>query len=113
MANKQVKTQKYPKEDTDKQKEKIQQLKSHIRRLQKEVKSLKHENSTLLDAWAKTEAFLAELTEGVPLEDILKHKTLPKKATRKRVKDQPQDTKEATRKKWQRWRQEKLNEEND
>lgn len=112
MANKQA-TQKYPKEDTDKQKEKIQQLKSHIRRLQKEIKNLKQENSSLLDAWAKTEAFLAELTEGVPLEDILKHKTLPKKATRKRVKEEPKDAKEVTRKKYQNWRKEKMNEEND
>jgi hypothetical protein len=66
-----------------------------------------------LDAWAKTEAFLGELTEGIPLEEILKYKTLPKKATRKRVKDEPQDAKEATRKKFQKWRKEKMNEEND
>lgn len=104
----------YPKDDVvDKQKETIQQLKSHVRRLQKEIKALKHENSTLLDAWAKTEAFLAEYTEGVPLEDILKYKTLPKKATRKRVKETPQNTKEATRQKFKKWRQEKIDEKDD
>ena len=103
----------YPKDDVDKQKETIQQLKSQVRKLQKENKNLRHENKTLLDTWAKTEAFLGELTDGIPLEEILKYKTLPKKATRKRVKDEPQDTKEATRKKFQKWRKEKMYEEND
>lgn len=64
-----------------------------------------NENQSLLDAWAKTEAFLGEITDGVPLEDLLKFKKLPKKATRK-VEQKVE--KQETREKWKKWRKENL-----
>jgi hypothetical protein len=95
----------YPQEDTKKQNQTIQKLKGQLRKLKKENKELKSENKTLLDAWIKTECFLEEITHGVPLEEIIHYKKLPKKAVRK---DTPKDSVEDTRKKWADWRKENL-----
>lgn len=99
------KQQTYPKEGSDKLKDTVQKLRRQVRRLQKEVRELKSENSTLLDAWAKTEAFLHEVTDGVPLEEVMEHRTLPKKLTRHKEEISEQD---AVRQKWADWRKENL-----
>jgi len=100
-----AKRQTYPKEDSEKLRDTIQKLKSQVRNLQKKNRDLKSENDTLLDAWARTEAFLQEVTEGVPLEEVIKYKTLPKKAVRKKEETNEQ---EQVRKKWAQWRKENL-----
>jgi hypothetical protein len=79
-----------------------------VRKLQKEKRDLISENQTLLDAWAKTESYLAEITNGVPLEDMLKFKKLPKKATRKVEQRRDKEDKEDARKKWAQWRKDNL-----
>jgi hypothetical protein len=105
MATTRKKKHTYPKENEDKMRDTIQKLRSQVRRLTKEVKELKSENSTLLDAWAKTEAFLHEVTEGVPLAEVMKHKTLPKKIIETK---EPLCEKEAVRQKWANWRKDNL-----
>lgn len=109
---KQNKRQTYPKDDADTMRDTIQKLKSQVRRLQKTIRELKSENSTLIDAWSKTEAFLSEVTEGAPLEEVIKYNKLPKKAVRKKTnkvnKVNEQDAKEVAREKWAKWRKENL-----
>ena len=110
---KQKKRQTYPKDEAENAKDTIQKLKSQVRRLQKTVRELKSENATLLDAWAKTESYLEEVTEGIPLEEVMKHKKLPKKVLRKKEGkldkyNNREDAKEAARQKWANWRKENL-----
>ena len=106
-------TRKYPKKDDEDFKETIQKLRSQVRNLRKKVKDLQVERDSLLDAWAKTEAYLADITEDIPLEDIIKYKKLPKKATMKKDKkrkkiEETDSKKEDTRKKFQNWAKENL-----
>lgn len=81
--------------------ETIQKLKAQVRNLKKQNRELKSENKTLLDVWAKSEAFVSEITEDIPLEEIVKQNKLPKMLTK-------EDEKEQARKKWAKWRQENL-----
>jgi predicted RNase H-like nuclease (RuvC/YqgF family) len=103
MKNKHI----YPKEGTDRDKDTIKKLRSQVRNLKKQNKELQSENETLLEAWSKTEAFLAEITDGVPLEELLKHRNLPKKATRKTVTTND-DNIDEIRTKWSQWRKDNL-----
>lgn len=100
-----------PREDK-KYQENLKKLRSQVRTLQKQIKQLKSDNDTLLDAWAKTEAFLAEITDGVPLEDLLRYRNLPKKAIRTKDKKvekiEINDTRAATRAKFREWREKNL-----
>lgn len=100
-------TRRYARSEEKDTNETIQKLKAQIRNLKKQNKELISENQTLLEAWAKTEAFLSEVTKDVPIEEMLKYEKLPKKATRKKDKT-VEDTKEQTRKKWANWRKENL-----
>ena len=66
-----------------------------------------------MEAWAKTECFLEEVTEGVPLEDILTYDKLPQRNLKKKnqkVEKHKNDekTKEQVRQKWAKWRKENL-----
>jgi chromosome segregation ATPase len=96
----------YAKDETQSLRDTIQKLKSQLKRAQKELKESRSENNTLLEAWSKTEAFLEEVTDGVPLEKVLKYKKLPKKIIKEPVPTE--DTKEAARKKWAKWRKDNL-----
>ncbi len=97
--------QTYPKEDTETLRDTIRKLKSQIRKLQKTIRELKAENKTLSEAWSKTEEFLGEITEGKPLKEILKYKTLPKKVSRKNIETK-EDKKQEILEKWQKWNKE-------
>lgn len=103
---------KFPKKDDEDLRETIRKLKSRVKKLQKENNNLRGENSTLLDAWAKTESFLQEVTAGVPLEKIIEHRKLPSKAIKplKKKKEETVDIedKEEARLKWIKWRQDNL-----
>jgi hypothetical protein len=82
--------------------------------MEKYIEELKSENQTLVECWAKTEAFLEEITAGVPLEDLLKYKKLPKRAIQKKIKadnkiDKQNRDKQATLEKWQKWNRERHN----
>ena len=91
--------------------ETLKELKSRVRKLTKENKILRSENATLLEAWSKTEYFLSEVTDGVPLEQMMKYKTLPKKAVRKQTESnqiKDVDETEKARLKWKKWRDENL-----
>lgn len=102
-------TRNYPKTDSESLHDTIKTLKSRIRKLQKETRELRSENKTLLDAWAKAESFLQEVTQGVPLEDLLKYKTLPRKMVKDLEDDiEDIDEKEEVRLKWKNWREENL-----
>lgn len=104
-------TRNYPKDDEKDLRETIQKLKSQVRKLKKDNKELKSDNESLLDAWAKTEAYLQEITQGVPLEDLLRFRKLPKKALHKKegkVKKNKEDTMKETKEKWRNWRKENL-----
>jgi hypothetical protein len=101
-------TRQYPNTDERDDKEIIRKLKSQIRKLKKENKDLKSENDTLLDAWSKTESFLVEITQGVPLEDLVKVRTLPKKAVRGINPVEKKEPNQNVRKKWAEWRKENL-----
>ena len=82
-----------------------------MRRLQKAVKELRSENDTLLEAWAKTEGFLEEITNGVPLEELMRYNKLPKKAIRvkdKKVRQNDNELREEAREKLAKWRKENL-----
>jgi len=112
MARKSRK-QVYPKDESDTLRDTIKKLKSQVRNLQKTVRELKSENSTLLDAWSITEAILQEVTEGEPLEEIIKYRKLPKRVLRKKeekvIKELEKEVdREEARKKWARWRKENL-----
>jgi len=102
---------KFPKKDDEDLRETISKLKARIRKLQKQANNLRHENSTLLDAWAKTESFLQEVTNGVPLERIIEHRKLPaSKLKPEKIKKEEVDIneKEDARLKWTKWRNENL-----
>lgn len=93
--------------------DKIRSLKSQIKKLMKENRELKSKNDTLEGAWRKTEDFLSEITDDVPLDELLKFRKLPKKAVRSVSKkgkavDEDVDQKEDFRLKWKKWRQENL-----
>lgn len=112
MARKSRK-QVYPKDETDTLRDTVKKLKSRVRNLQKTIRELKSENSTLLDAWSKTEAFLQEVTEGEPLEEVIRYNKLPKKLLRKKeekvVKElEKEEDREKARKKWAQWRKDNL-----
>jgi predicted nuclease with TOPRIM domain len=92
-------TRNFPKRDSEELQEQIQKLKSRLRKVQKENRMLKEELTTLRSAWEKTEAFLRDVTEGVPLEELLEVKTLPKKAVRSSTKNKEEDP----RSKWKKW----------
>jgi predicted nucleic acid-binding Zn-ribbon protein len=70
-------TRKYPNRDEEDLNETIRKLKAQLRYLKKEIKELASENKTLKDAWQKTEDFLSELTQDVPLEELLRYRKLP------------------------------------
>ena len=112
MARKKQSKQTYPKENEDNLRDTLQKLKSQVRNLTKQNKELRSKNSTLLEAWAKTEAFLAEVTDGVPLVEVMKHRTLPSKVVKKTDKIHPKkeniDAREQTREKFKKWRKENL-----
>ena len=105
-------TRKYPARDEEDLRDTLQKLKSRLRKLQKENKILRSENETLLDAWTKTESFLAEITDGVPLEKVLEYRTLPKKALRNQSEEDNEETlddvKDQARKQWAKWRKDNL-----
>lgn len=77
-----------------------------MRNLKKQNKMLKSENDTLLDAWIKTQSFLEEVTDGVPLEELLQYRKLPKKAVR--VEQDTKKVEEDVKEKWLKWRKENL-----
>ena len=77
-----------------------------MRNLKKQNKMLKSENDTLLDAWIKTQSFLEEVTDGVPLEELLQYRKLPKKAIR--VEQDTKKVEEDVKEKWLKWRKENL-----
>lgn len=111
-------TRKYDRGEEKDQNETIQKLKSQIRHLKKQNKELRSENKTLLEAWAKTEAFLAEVTKGVPLDDLLNCDKLPEKHIKKNVRNNlpfeeltKEEQKEKTRQKWAKWKKENLDKE--
>lgn len=106
-------TRNYAPKDEKELRTTIRKLKAQVRNLTKEVKALKSENETLLDAWARTESFLSEITDGIPLEEMLKHRTLPKKAVRSHLTKVDQllkeeESKEDFRKELAKWRKENL-----
>jgi enamine deaminase RidA (YjgF/YER057c/UK114 family) len=105
-------TRNFPKDEENNLRDTIQKLRNQVRKLRKNIKELESENSTLLEAWVKTEHFLEEVTDGVPLEDLLKYKKLPKNVVKKKtVKVENLTKKESTeevRKKWAKWRKENL-----
>jgi hypothetical protein len=92
--------------------EKVQKLKSQVRRLQKALRELRSENNTLLDAWARTESFLQEVTKGKPLEEIIKYKKLPNKLSNKKQnkvdKLNEDEEREEARERLAKWRKENL-----
>lgn len=102
-------TRNYPKADSESLQDTIKKLKARVRNLTKINRQLRSENETLLEAWVKTESFLSEVTDDVPLEEVMKHKKLPKKALRKNKKEEiVVDEMEEARLKWKKWREEKL-----
>ena len=102
--------QTYPKDDSDKLRDANKKLRSEVRNLKKQLKIACSERDTAVEAWIKTEAFLAEITEDVPLEEMLKLRTLPKKAVRKKIKKEtnPEELKEQVREKFAKWRKDNL-----
>ena len=107
-------TRNFSRSDEESDKDTIQRLKAHVKSLYKKIDDLETENKTLLDAWAKTEVFLQEVTNGVPLEDLLRMRKLPKRVLKgkdKKVKKQDEnDKRQETLEKWQRWNKERGNE---
>lgn len=103
-------TRNYPKSDSDALGDTLRKLRSRVRKLMKENRELRSENRTLLDAWAKAEAYLVEITQGVPLEELLKYRTLPMKVIKKHEKELTEeiDEIEEARKKWKSWREDNL-----
>ena len=89
----------FPKDEHDSLKETVNKLKSQIRKLQKENRDLKSENNTLLTAWGKTECFIDELTENIPVEELIKNN---------KNKLSENEEKEIVREKWAQWRKENL-----
>lgn len=93
-----TKNKDYERGEVQKLKERIDRLRSELRRQKKLNKELISKLETLESAWKKTEDFLHDLTIDVPLEELIKYKTLPKKAVRKRPrkeqkpKEDPRDT---------------------
>lgn len=85
--------------EVQKLKERLERTRSELRRQKKKNKELISKLETLEAAWKKTEDFLHDLTLDVPLEELLKYKTLPKRAVRKRTKRE-QKPKEDPRDKW-------------
>jgi predicted nuclease with TOPRIM domain len=114
-------TRNYPKKDVQELNSNIQKLKSQIRNLKKENRELASENKTLLDAWVKTADYLHEVTDGIPLEEILRTKDrLPKDlvhkhtSTRKPKEDFTRtELKEEARKKWAKWNEQRKSKTND
>jgi DNA-binding transcriptional MerR regulator len=105
----------YAKNDDEDKKDTINKLRAQIKQLEKYIEELKSENKTLVDAWAKTESFLEEVTSGIPLEEILKYKKLPRRALQKKAKaDNKVNKQERERRevleKWQKWNKERNNE---
>ena len=96
-------TRNYPKKSEEDLKETASKLKRKIRRLEATIRKLKEENDSLQRAWQKTEKFLQQSLEDIPLEELLKHNKLPKKATRQKKQEEKEDIRE----KMQRWLQEK------
>lgn len=72
--------------EVQKLKERLERTRSELRRQKKKNKELISKLETLEAAWKKTEDFLHDLTLDVPLEELIKYKTLPKRAVRKRTK---------------------------
>lgn len=101
------------KKDNDNLKETIRKLKAQISNLEKMNRQLQSENGTLREAWRKTEDFLKDVTNGVPLEEVLKYRRLPKKALRmqkeqaKKEEKSKEQEKEEVRQKWKLWRERK------
>ena len=93
----------YDKGEVQKLKDRIENLRGENRRLKKVIKSMESELHTMKSAWKKTEEFLQDVTSGIPLEQLIKQKPLPKKALRKRQKQEtrtPVDQREVIRDKW-------------
>lgn len=96
-----MKNKDYDRNEVQKLKDRIEALRGENRRLKKAIKAMTSELQTMKSAWKKTEDFLHEMTAGVPLEKLLKIKTLPKKALRKKMtKKEPIDQREIVRDKW-------------
>lgn len=101
-------TRNYPQSEEDEQKETIRKLKAQLKRVKKQNIELKSENKSLKKAWNKTEKFLSEALDDVPLEEVLKYNKLPKKALRKRAKQEKKKQKETAKEYFRRWRKENL-----
>ena len=103
-------TRNYPKSDSESLQDTVKKLRGRVRKLMKENRELRSENKTLLDAWAKAESFLQEVTQGVPLEDLLKYRTLPKQFIEQEEEEIEEniDEKEETRLKFKKWREDNL-----
>lgn len=84
-------TRNYPKKPDEDLKETIRKLKAKLRRLQKKFDKLLDDYNSLEAAWQKTEAFLKASVEGIPVEELIKHNKLPKKALRKKQKPTNQE----------------------
>lgn len=108
-------TRQFARSDDEDKRDTINKLRAQIRQMEKYIEELKSENETLVSAWAKTEAFLEEITAGVPLEDLLRYKKLPKRAVQKKTKadnkiDKEDREKQRVLEKWQKWNKERVNE---
>jgi uncharacterized protein YdcH (DUF465 family) len=77
-------TRNYPKKPDEEYKETIRKLKARLGRIQKKFDKLLDDYNSLEEAWKKTEAFLKASVEDIPIEELLKHNKLPKKAVRKK-----------------------------
>lgn len=97
-------TRNYPKNQAEELNGTVKKLKSQINNLHKEIKLLKSENRTLLEAWTKTSDFLYEITNGLSVEDMIDNdiETIKQKISVDYNKLEF-DERESIRKKWAEW----------